>query len=144
MLLLLIGELRNFVGFLFVDLQEQFRGDFLAFYLYFFSVGLEFFEFMIEIRANSSASSSQERVNIRLGAPFEPGNTWLDDLISSLQVLSKQISLILIHEVNDLVVLSHHDHCKLSKHSQILPVAHHELIWLVGDPDVERDQHFPS
>lgn len=116
----------------------------MAFYLDFFSVGLEFFKFMIEIRANSSASPSQKRINVGLGAPFEPRDSWLYDLVSSLQVLSEQISLILIHKVNDLVVLSHDDHCKLSEHSQVLSIAHHELIWLVGDPDVERDQHFPG
>lgn len=144
MLLLLIGELRNLVRFLFVDLQEKLRGDFLAFYLYLFSVGLEFFEFVIEIRADPSARPSEERVDIGLGAPLEPGDSWLDDLVGRLQVLCEQIPLILVHKVDDLVVLPHHDHCELPQHSQVLPVAHHELVGLVGDPDVERDQHLPG
>ena len=59
-------------------------------------------------------------------------------------MLCEQFSLIVVHEIDDLIVLSHNHHWQLSQNSQSLFVCHHKVIRLVGYSDVERNQNFPS
>jgi len=58
-------------------------------------------------------------------------------------MLSKQISLVFIHKIDDLVVFSYHYHCELSQNSKVFPIAHHELIGLIRYPYIERNKNFP-
>ena len=144
MLLLLVGELLDLVGVLLVDLQEQLGCDLLALLVDAVSVGLELLQLVVEVRADPPARPRQERVHVGLGAPLEPGDPRLDYPIGRLQVLREQLPLIVVHKVYYLVVLSHHHHRKLPQHPKGLPVGHHELVGLVGDADVEGDEHLPG
>ena len=89
--------------------------------------------------AGCAAASSQERLDVGFRAPFEPTDTGLNDFISCSQMLSKEISLIFVHEIDNLIILSYHNHRILSQHSKIFFVVHHKLIGFVGDTNIERN-----
>ncbi len=59
-------------------------------------------------------------------------------------MLCEQIPFIFIHKVDDLVVLSDHNHGVFSQNTKILSICHDELIRFIGNPDVEWNQNFPS
>lgn len=115
--LLFLFELRDQVAFLFVDGKKLFCGDFLALLVNFLGVLFELFEFIVKVMTASSAGSSEERVDVGFGAPFVPVDTGLDDFIGGLEVLCEEVSLVLVHEVNDLVVFADNYHGVFSEYS---------------------------
>lgn len=88
----------------------MFGGDFLALLVDFLSVLLELFEFVVQIVAAASTAPAQEGINIGFGTPFVSVDTGLDDFVGGLEVFSEEVPLILIHKVNDLIVLADDDH----------------------------------
>jgi hypothetical protein len=109
--LLFLLKFGDEVTFLFVDREEMFSRDLLAFLVNFLCVLFELFEFVVEIVAATSAASSKEGVDIGFRAPFVTVDTRLDDFIGGLKVFSKEVSLVLVHKIYDLVVFAYNHHC---------------------------------
>ena len=110
MFLLFLFEFRNEVAFLFVYGEELLGSDLLTLLVDFLCVLFELLEFVVQIMAASSAASSEERIDIGFGAPFVTIDTRLDHFIGGLEVFSKQVSLVLVHEIYDLVVFAYNHH----------------------------------
>lgn len=144
MLFLLLLELADHIGLLLINADEQFGGNLLALHLDLLRVGLEHLEFAVELSTGSLTTPTKEGIYVGLATPLEPRNTRLDDLVGGLEVLTEELLLGVVHVVYDRVVVAHHDHRVLAQHTEVLLVAGRELVRVVGDAHVKRDQDLPG
>jgi hypothetical protein len=114
---LLVHKLLEFVELSFLDLGEDGAGDYLELVRHSGAPDLKVIDFLVIFKTVVAALVHKR---VRLGQPVEPSDARLNELVQRGQMVVEELLLSWGHQLDYVVVVSHHKHYVLSQHSELL------------------------